>query len=175
MLSSAPERKEPLFPLHSCPGPGELVWMQGKLSCLCQLSHNKLHLFRCLISFPNIDQIKPLLTEVCMAEYWWGQGVSQRQDNLLCWKSTNLVWVLWAKMTCSCYYCYYSLFKNTAGLSTYRKICKSFTFTKPKEWLQDFILLQQWICLFCEYSSKAMISHSLYFRRCINSPGKILC
>lgn len=33
-----------------------------------------------------------------------------------------------------------SICKDTAGLSAYKKI----TFTKPKEWLQDFILLQQW-------------------------------
>lgn len=95
MLFSALEKKELLFPLHLCPRSRELVWMQGELPRLCQLSYNKLQ--SSYLGFQLLFQTlaDKILTNQCIYGWVkWGQGVLQGQDNLFCWKSTNLLWLL---------------------------------------------------------------------------------
>lgn len=67
-----------------------------------------------------------------MAEYQWGKGVLLRQPILLKKHQLSVAikqrWLAVANSVC----------KNIAG--AYKKL----TFTKPKEWMQEFILLQKW-------------------------------
>lgn len=137
MLFSAPEKKELLFPLHLCPRSRELVWMQGELPCLCQLSYNKLQ--SSYLGFQLLFQTlaDKILTNQCI--YGWvsmrtrcltgtGQPILLKKHQLTV--AFEQRWLAVANSVC----------QDIAGLSEYKKI----TFTKSKEWLQGFILLQQW-------------------------------